>query len=121
MSNRYDLIGYCSYRDNETGMVSDNFVGVLNEQDKKIKELEHRMAKCIEPKFKIGQEVWIVFDRTLFGERLKTVEKTKIFGINVTDFIDYYFQTLPCIAREEEIFATEEEAKAKLRSLQDGN
>lgn len=50
MSKRYDLIGYCSYRDNETGKVSDNFVGLLNEQDQKIKDLEHRLSNCIEPK-----------------------------------------------------------------------
>lgn len=37
---RYELIGYCSYRDTETGVIGDNFVGVLNQQDAKIKELE---------------------------------------------------------------------------------
>lgn len=37
---RYELIGYCNYRDTETGVIGDNFVGVLNEQDAKIKELE---------------------------------------------------------------------------------
>ena len=41
--NRYDLIGYCSYRDNETGFVADDFVNILNQQDKKIKELEEQL------------------------------------------------------------------------------
>ena len=45
MSNKYDLIGYCSYRDNETGKISDNFVGVLNEQDQKIKDLEAKLKE----------------------------------------------------------------------------
>ena len=45
MSNRYELIGYCSYRDKETGKVSDNFVGVLNEQDQQITELEAKLAE----------------------------------------------------------------------------
>lgn len=45
MSKRYDLIGYCSYRDNEIGKISDNFVGVLNEQDQKIKDLEDKLAE----------------------------------------------------------------------------
>ena len=45
MSKRYDLIGYCSYRDNETGKISDNFVGVLNEQDQKIADLEAKLAE----------------------------------------------------------------------------
>lgn len=42
---RYELIGYCSYRDTETGRVGDNFVGVLNEQDQKIKDLEAKLAE----------------------------------------------------------------------------
>ena len=37
---RYELIGYCSYRDTETGVIGDNFVDILNQQDAKIKELE---------------------------------------------------------------------------------
>lgn len=37
---RYELIGYCSYRDIETGVIGDNFVDILNKQDKRIKELE---------------------------------------------------------------------------------
>lgn len=37
---RYELIGYCSYRDTETGVIGDNFVDILNQQDKRIKELE---------------------------------------------------------------------------------
>ena len=42
---RYELIGYCSYRDTETGVISDNFVGLLNEQDQKIKDLETKLAE----------------------------------------------------------------------------
>lgn len=37
---RYELIGYCSYRDIETGVIGDNFVDILNKQDKRIKKLE---------------------------------------------------------------------------------
>ena len=40
---RYELIGYCSYRDTKTGVIGDNFIGVLNEQDKKIKDLEAKL------------------------------------------------------------------------------
>ena len=43
--DRYELIGYCSYRDTETGVIGDNFVGVLNEQDQKIKDLEAQLAE----------------------------------------------------------------------------
>ena len=37
---RYELIGYCSYRDTETGVIGDNFVELLNQQDKKIIKLK---------------------------------------------------------------------------------
>ena len=37
---RYELIGYCSYRDTKTGVIGDNFVELLNQKDKRIKELE---------------------------------------------------------------------------------
>ena len=40
---RYCLIGYCSYRDTETGVIGDNFVDLLNQQDKRIKELKSRL------------------------------------------------------------------------------
>lgn len=41
---RYELIGYCSYRDTETGVIGDNFVDLLNRQDQKIKDLEYKLA-----------------------------------------------------------------------------
>ena len=42
---RFELIGYCSYRDTETGVIGDNFVGVLNEQEQKIKDLETKLTE----------------------------------------------------------------------------
>ena len=84
----------------------------------RIAELEEQLKNAIVPKFKKGQEVWIIFDRTLFGEKLISVENTKVLGIYVEDCINYSLQTLPCIAREKEIFATKEEAQAKLEELQ---
>ena len=43
--SKYELIGYCSYRDTETGVIGDNFVDILNEQDQKIKDLEAKLAE----------------------------------------------------------------------------
>ena len=37
---RYELIGYCSYRDTKTGVIGDNFVELLNQQYKKIIKLK---------------------------------------------------------------------------------
>lgn len=42
---RYELTGYYSYRDRETGVIDYNFVRVLNEQDKKIKDLEAKLSE----------------------------------------------------------------------------
>lgn len=114
MSKRYDLIDYCSYRDNETGKVSDNFVGLLNEQDQKIQELEHRLANCIEPKFKIGQEVWFIDpENDVSSGQVWKIEINCIKTVYIVswgiDYQDIYF--------EHELFATEEEAKAKLEEL----
>ena len=43
MSNRYEYLHYCEYRDTETGLIASNYVDVMNEQDQKIKDLEHRL------------------------------------------------------------------------------
>ena len=45
---RFELIGYCSYRDTETGVIGDNFVELLNQQDQKIKELKQQLAETEE-------------------------------------------------------------------------
>ena len=78
MSKRYELIGYCSYRDTETGVIGDNFVGVLNEQDQKIKELEAKLEEkekeivgkirskcCVEDKCKDGSFVLGINEKDL--------------------------------------------------------
>ena len=72
----------------------------------------------IETKFDIGQEVWIVFDRTLWGERLLSVEKVVISTIVITDKIMYNFETIPYDHKEELLFATREEAEQKLKEMQ---
>ena len=36
----------------------EDITKVLNEQDQKIKELEHRLSNCIEPKFKQGDYLY---------------------------------------------------------------
>ena len=53
---RYELIGYCSYRDTKTGVIGDNFVELLNQQDQKIKELEKALELACEPRDDWGGE-----------------------------------------------------------------
>ena len=75
---RYELIGYCRYRDTKTGVIGDNFVEVLNEQDQKIKDLEAKLAEkekelvdtirskcCVEDKCKDGSFVLGINEKDL--------------------------------------------------------
>ena len=75
---RYELIGYCSYRDTKTGVIGDNFGELLNQQDQKIKELKqqlHDLPKkiveeirskcCVEDKCKDGSFVLGINEKDL--------------------------------------------------------
>lgn len=89
----------------------------LREKDQRIAELEEQLKNAIVPKFKIGQEVYAIFDRTLWGERMIEVVNAKIIGIIATNKIQYMFSNLADWYIEENVFATKEEALAKLREL----
>ena len=78
---RYELIGYCSYRDTETGVIGDNFVELLNQQDKEIIKLREenqqlhsqpaeivekiRSKCCVEDKCKDGSFVLGINEKDL--------------------------------------------------------
>ena len=110
MSNRYEHLHYCEYRDTETGLVASNYVEVMNEQDQKIKDLEHRLSNCVEPKYKAGQEVWHLLCEN--GVAKDVIEENyNVYSLKISRFGGLY---------EDLLFATEAEAKAKLRSLKDG-
>lgn len=123
MSNRYEWINgetYCDsdqMYDNETGNKTQPVyvADLLNKQDQKIKDLEHRLSNCIEPKFKIGQKVYIAdkyFDK---------VYELKINSIRISRFKDKHFNSISYDGHlEENLFATEEEAKSKLEDLKNG-
>lgn len=74
------------------------------EQHKQIKELEHRLSNCIEPKFKVGQEVWIVLD----GVKKDVIENNWFLCSLEKSRLGLY---------EDYLFATEAEAKAKLEEM----
>ena len=117
MSKRYDLIGYCSYRDNETGKISDDFVGVLNEQDQKIKDLENRLSNCIvNPKFNVTDTIFVIVNDNIeeyFADEILLRNKGTLWA-----YYDICKKTE--ITEKNEIFATEEEAKAKLEEMKNG-
>ena len=99
------------------------FRQLLEMKDEQIEQLEHRLSNCIEPKFKIGQEIWET--RPFMAWEVTSIKFEKHDGIlyqmyhlghKGTD--DYNCCIVP--SDNDRFFATEEEAKAKLREIQDG-
>lgn len=115
MSKRYEHLHYCEYRDTETGLVASNYVEVMNQQDQKIKELEHRLSNRIEPKFKPKQTIWFIR-----GSSNKRIDKGIVYGF-VNDKCIRLKQHGNHLTRDlSDVFATEEEAKKHLEELKNG-
>lgn len=82
----------------------------------KIEELETRLSNCIEPKFIVGQKIYVI--------GTENVEEVEYFGENVDGIITFE-EGCRCgctpdrysVEKRENIFATEEEAKAKLEEV----
>lgn len=90
-----------------------NAISELDDQQQQIADLQHRLSNCIEPKFKIGQEVYFICDpnRIISGWKIADYEYYKQqYIIENKDSIDWI--------HKDRIFATKEEAEAKLRELQ---
>lgn len=90
-------------------------VDILNEQDQRIAELEEQLKNAIVPKFKIGQEFWYVYA----GE----VRKGTVFMLHIDKggivYESYVDDTRYSICTKcDKVFATKEEAEAKLKELQ---
>lgn len=118
MSKRYKYyFGSMSIKDNETNKVYDYVEDLLNEQDQKIKELEHRLSNCIvKPKFKVKDTIFVIVDDNIeeyFIDEILLRNKGTLWT-----YYDICKKTE--ITEKNEIFATEEEAKAKLREMQNG-
>lgn len=96
-SGNYEIV------DNQGVSVTNHFIECL----------EKELANCIEPKFKIGQVVYVInpqgiFELKITSIRISQFEKSEFNSITY----DGYF--------ENEVFASEEEAEAKLGSLKNG-
>lgn len=121
---RYELIGYCSYRDTKTGVIGDNFVELLNQQDQKIKNLEHRLSNCIElPKYKKGQKIYYIrggkIEEAYFQRFNNWITADVILNPHeVTDDdgytdVDYDFD----MVSPEQMFKTREDAEKKFKEI----
>lgn len=95
----------------------------LEQKDQRIAELEEQLKNCIRPKFKVGQEVWFVSDP--YTARYAKVRHMKIEEISISSIfvergIMYAGDDWAGIS-ESELFATKEEAEAKLKELGEKN
>lgn len=124
MSKRYEHLHYCEYRDTETGLVASNYVEVMNEQDQKIKELEHRLSNCIElPKYEKGQKIYYIrggkIEEAFFQRFNNWITADVILNPHeVTDDdgytdVDYDFD----MVSPEQMFKTKADALKKLEEL----
>ena len=96
----------------------------VNKLNQRIAELEKQLKNAIVPKFKVGQEVWFV------NEILEVIRNGKINAFEVYKFkerpyefwydIDYVEDNTEISdeVSDEFMFATKEEAQAKLEELQ---
>lgn len=88
---------------------------ILNKQDQKIKDLEHRLSNCIEPKFKIGQEVWYKPSYTLYSAKIESIKvHYRTSGKVQIQYVVTSPNGFKNHKNEEDLFATKEEVKSKL-------
>lgn len=86
---------------------------LLNEQDQKIKDLKHRLSNCIEPKFVVGQKIWFIDNGEIVCGEIEEFEYIiSKYKQSYNFFINGYGWLL-----QKEVFATEEEARAKLEEM----
>ncbi len=101
----------------QSDMMSD-ICSLLNKQDQRIAELEERLKNAIVPKFKVGQEVWWI-DTIMnsFNEQRYRIESYLIDSIVITNKQFRYYGDDGLWLGDNELFATKEEAEAKLKEL----
>ena len=127
MSERY--INLSDRQVKDTQNQSQDFMSInticrrLNQQDQRIAELEEQLKDCIRPKFKIGQEVWFV---RYFNAGCYEFDYGKVIQIKITEYDGIFYEMeylnkceIDFRSRHEKyVFATKEEAQAKLEELQ---
>lgn len=97
----------------------EDVADLLNQQDQRIAELEEKLENAIVPKFKIGQYVYTIrHNDYVYYTR---IDEIKVVGINGKNEIFYYYDApgsyAHCEEMEDNLFATLEEAQAKLEEL----
>lgn len=113
---RYKRWGYESFKDNKTGEICDNYIDLLNQQSQRIAELEEQLKNAIMPKFKVGQEVWYVWNKSQVIPFKCKIENI-VYDSSKNYKLKYDSEHYICM-QEQHLFATKEEALAKLEELQ---
>ena len=90
---------------------NQSICGVLNQQDQRIAELEEQLKNSIRPKFKIGDKVYAIIDTWAY---------TDVFPVEIRDtqlLYEVWDGEDTTKQHSTRIFATKEEAQAKLEEL----
>ena len=88
-------------------------------KDKRIAELEEQLKNAIVPKFKVGQEVWYVWNKSQVIPFKCKIENI-VYDSSKNYKLKYYSEHYICM-QEQHLFPTKEEAQAKLEELKGEN
>ena len=93
----------------------------LAEKDRRIAELEEQLKNAIVPKFKIEQTVYRIYQDKIENGMVSEIRVDEL-GItyHITMYSSKYCETY-CYVNENDLFATKEEALAKLEELSSTN
>ena len=120
LEEKNDKLGTDLY--NAENIVSD-LQSQLEEKDQRIAELEEQLKNAIVPKFKVGDKCWAIRNATNIYNEPKQV---LIKEITITKNCIKYYAKNGCLTNrtnkttmhiQSQLFATKEEAQAKLKEL----
>lgn len=102
--------------------LKEKYVSIINENVIAFNKLEKELENAIVPKFKIGQEVWFV---RYFNAGCYEFDYGKVIQIKITEYDGIFYEMeylnkceIDFRSRHEKyVFATKEEAQAKLEAL----
>ena len=103
--------------DDQTGEVLDDngFEVTLEDIVDRLNYLEEQLKNAIVPKFKIGQEVWYVWNKSQVIPFKCKIENI-VYDSSKNYKLKYDSEHYICM-QEQHLFATKEEAEAKLKEL----
>lgn len=98
----------------------DGLLKTIYNQDQRIAELEEQLKNSIRPKFKIGQDCWGIVPKTFWNKESYTIHfKVKAYIPDNNGIVLMLEDSITNLhySYEYQVFATKEEAQAKLEEL----